>query len=52
MCGVQFRSTFHETFERKNMQGLTLTCLSTSPPDKEETENVVVVFDTRNNFTK
>jgi hypothetical protein len=34
------------------MQGLTLTCLSTCPSDKEVTENVVVLFDARNHFTK
>jgi hypothetical protein len=43
MCGVQFRPTFNETFE-ENMQGLTLTCLSTCPSDKEATENVVLFF--------
>jgi hypothetical protein len=34
------------------MQGLILTCLSTCLSDKEVTENVVVVFDARNHFTK
>ena len=51
MYGVQCRSTFHVTFD-KNMQGLTLTCLSTCPSDKEVTEHVVVLFDVRNHFNK
>ena len=32
------------------MQGLTLTCLSTCPSDKEVTEHVLL-FDARNHFT-
>jgi hypothetical protein len=38
--------------KKTNMQGLTLTCSSTCPSDKEVTANVVVVFDARNPFTK
>jgi hypothetical protein len=34
------------------MQGLTLTCLSTSPSDEEVTENAVVLFDARHHFAK
>jgi hypothetical protein len=30
MCGVQCRPTFYETFELKNMEGLTLTCIHLS----------------------
>jgi hypothetical protein len=37
--------------KRKNMQGLTLTSLSTCHSDKV-TENVVVLFDARNHFIK
>jgi hypothetical protein len=51
MSGAQCGPTFIETL-KKNMQGLTLTCLSTCPSDKEVTENVVVLFDASNHFTK
>jgi hypothetical protein len=36
---------------KKNMQVLTLTCLSTCPSDKEVIENVVL-FDARNHLAK
>jgi hypothetical protein len=52
MCGVQCRTTVPVMrLMKKNMQGLTLTCLSTCPSDKV-IENVVVFFDARNYFTK
>ena len=43
MCGVQ--RTFQDNFEKK-------ICLSTCPSDMEVIENVMLLLDARNHFTK